>query len=253
MYAAERQQRILEMARAASRVEVAGTAEALDVTPETIRRDLSALERRGLLRRVHGGAIPVERLEAEPTFDARLGRRTEAKRRIATRALEEIAEGATVLLDAGSTTLAIAEALPPGRALTVVTNSPAIGALLAARPSIELLLLGGRVRPTTGAAVGPWTETALAGLRVDVAFLGANGFGATTGATTPDHTEAATKSAMLRAGRTTVVVADSSKADAVQLHCFATLEEVDVLITDAELDADIAEEIRAVGPKVVLA
>ena len=138
VYAAERQQRIIAEARRDGRVEVAALAEALDVTPETVRRDLTVLERRGTLRRVHGGAIPVERLELEPTLASRTGRLAEEKRRIATIAVEQVPVEGTVLLDAGSTTLAVAELFPREGDVTVLTNSVAAAALLTANPGVPL-------------------------------------------------------------------------------------------------------------------
>ncbi|WP_431843037.1 DeoR/GlpR family DNA-binding transcription regulator [Calidifontibacter indicus] len=110
MYAAERHRRIVEEARRTGRVAVAELAGSLGVTPETVRRDLTSLEEHGTVRRMHGGAIPVERLE--PTLATRTARSTDEKRRIAARALDEIPADGAVLLDSGSTTLAIAALIP---------------------------------------------------------------------------------------------------------------------------------------------
>jgi len=253
MYATERQQRILAEARAAGRVEVASLAETLAVTPETIRRDLTALEQRGSLRRVHGGAIPVERLEAEPTLASRSSQRTDVKRRIAARVLQELPAGATVLLDAGSTTQALVDLLPVDTDLTVITNSIPAAAALAGRPGIDLYLVGGRVRGVTAAAVGDWAGAALAGVVVDVAVMGTNGISAARGLTTPDQAEAQAKRAMVAAARRVVVATDSSKAGDDHLHRFADLADVDLVVTDADLADDVAEELRAAGPEVVTA
>ncbi len=253
MYAAERQQRILTEARRAGRVEVAALAESLEVAAETVRRDLTALERRGTLRRVHGGAIPVERLELEPTLAARSSRLTDVKRRIAARVLDELPTGGTVLLDSGSTTQALVELLPPDVDLTVLTNSVAAASALSTHPGVTLYLLGGRVRGVTGAAVGEWATHALADVTVDLAVLGTNGFSVARGLTTPDQAEALVKQAMVRAARRVVVATDSSKAGDDHLHRFATLDEVDVLVTDRDLADDVAAEVRAVGPEVVTA
>lgn len=253
MYAAERQQRILAQAREAGRVEVASLAESLGVATETVRRDLTALELRGSLRRVHGGAIPVERLELEPTLATRSSRLTDVKRRIAARVLDELPTGGTVLLDAGSTTHAVVQLLPPDLDLTVVTNSVAAAATLATHPGVTLYLLGGRVRGITGAAVGEWATAALDGLVVDVAVVGTNGFSATRGLTTPDQAEARVKAAMVRCARRVVVATDSSKAGDDHLHRFARLGEVDLLVTDTDLSDDVAAELRAAGPEVVTA
>lgn len=253
MYAPERQQAILATARADGRVEVAALAETLKVTPETVRRDLTALERLGVLRRVHGGALPVERLEVEPTLATRRDQFAAEKLRIAARALDELPREGTVLLDSGSTTLALAEMFPRDRELTVVTNSIAIASALHGHHGVDLYVFGGRIRTRTGAAVGSWATTALADVSVDVAILGTNGFSVRRGMTTPDQAEAVAKRAMVAAGRRCVVLADSSKAELVHFHRFAELDDVALLITDRRLDEETAERLEASGTDVVRA
>lgn len=253
MYATERQQRILTEARRDGRAEVAALAEALGVTSETIRRDLTALERRGVLRRVHGGAIPVERLELEPSLTTRANSRADVKFRVAARVLQELPTEGTLILDAGSTTQSIVGLLPRDCRLTIITNSLPTAATLSTFPHISLLVLGGRVRGVTGACVGDWTESALAGLIVDVAVIGTNGISAERGLTTPNHDEALAKRAMVRAARKTIVAMDSTKAGDDHLHRFASLAEVDLVVTDSDIADDVAEEIRAAGPEVVTA
>ena len=253
MYAAERQQRIIAEARRAGRVEVTALADDLGVATETIRRDLTALERRGSLRRVHGGAIPVERLEVEPSLASRSGRLTEVKRRIAARALDQLPSGGSIILDSGTTTRAVAELLPPDLDVTVLTNSLSAASVLATHPGVALDLLGGRGRGQSGAAVGDWTVRALNDVVVDVAFIGTNGFSVARGLTTPDQSEALVKRAMVASARTAIVLSDSSKAGDDHLHRFAELGDIDVLVTDTDLDDDVAAEIRAAGPDVVTA
>jgi DeoR family fructose operon transcriptional repressor len=253
MYAAERQQRIIAEARRAGRVEVTALADSLGVATETIRRDLTALERRGSLRRVHGGAIPVERFEVEPSLATRSGRLTDVKRRIAARALDQLPSGGSIILDSGTTTGAVAELLPPDLDLTVLTNSLSAASVLATHPGVSLYLLGGRVRGQTGAAVGDWTVRALTDVVVDVALIGTNGFSVARGLTTPDQSEALVKRAMVASARTAIVLSDSSKAGDAHLHRFAELGDIDILITDTDLDDDVAAEIRAAGPDVVTA
>ena len=253
MYAAERQHRIVEQARADGRVEVASVAAALGVTPETVRRDLTILERHGVLRRVHGGAIPLENLGFEPRLAVRQERYTAEKERIAKRALDELPAEGTVLIDAGSTTQILAENLPYDRELTVVTNSVPVAAAVAGRDNLTLYVVGGRVRGRTMAAVGEWTTHALAGVAVDVAFLGTNGLSVRRGLTTPDQDEAASKRAMAAASRRVVVLCDHSKIGTDHFAQFATLADVDTVITDTELDDETAAEIEAAGPTVVRA
>jgi DeoR family fructose operon transcriptional repressor len=253
MYAEERQQRIVELARAAGRVDGAALAVELNVTPETIRRDLSTLERHGLLRRVHGGAIPVERLGFEPALSARDAVLVAEKERIAKAALAELPAEGAVLVDAGTTTARRAEILPMDRELTVVTNALPIAMALSTRPNVTVLMVGGRVRGRTQAAVDAWALAALRDLYVDVAFLGTNGISPERGLTTPDTTEAAVKRAMIQSSRRSVVLVDHTKLGTDHLARFGDLDEIDTVITDTGADAELVERLRAAGPRVVLA
>ena len=253
MYAEERQLWIVERARSVGRVEVAALAEELSVTTETVRRDLTTLERHALLRRVHGGAIPIERLGFEPALAARDSVLTAEKERIARLALAELPDEGTILLDAGTTTARLADILPSDRELVVLTNALPIAMSLSVRPNITVLMIGGKVRGLTQAAVDAWALQALADSYVDVAFIGTNGITIERGLTTPDTTESAVKRAMIRAARRTVVLADHTKVGQDHLSRFATLDEIDTLITDSGLDAQLAEELRGQGPRVVLA
>jgi DeoR family fructose operon transcriptional repressor len=255
MYAEERQQAIASLVIANGRASVADLAQAYDVTTETVRRDLAALERSGVLHRVHGGAVPVRALHlVEAGVGEREATRAEHKDAIAAAATELLPqEGSTVLLDAGTTTARIAAHLPPDRELVVVTNSVPVAARLAAMPSISLQLLGGRVRGITQAAVGEQALRVLDTLRVDMAFIGTNGISVRHGLSTPDSEEAAVKRAMVNAANYVVAVADSSKVGREDFVSFAPLSSVDTLITDAEItDAD-RTELTEHGVEVVVA
>jgi DeoR family transcriptional regulator, fructose operon transcriptional repressor len=253
LFAEQRQQRIVEQARQAGRVDVAELAAELAVTPETVRRDLTALERQGVLRRVHGGAIPVERLGFEPGFAARDAVRRAEKERIAKAALSELPVEGSILLDAGTTTARLAEVMPVNRDLIVVTNSLPIALSLSVRPGLTVRLVGGRVRGRTQAVVDDWALRVLGDTYVDVAFVGTNGISVERGLTTPDPAEAAVKQAMLAAARRVVVLADHTKVGAAHFARFGGLREVAVLITDSGLDADVAARLEAAGPTVVRA
>ena len=253
MYAEERQQHILDRARAAGRVDVNSLAETLDVTPETVRRDLTILERHGVLRRVHGGAIPVERLGFEPGVETRTERYVAEKERIAKAALPHLPDEGTILLDAGTTTLRLAEIIPRDHELTIVTNSLPIATMVAQHPGLSLYLLGGRVRGRTLAAVGAWVTDALSDVFVDVAFIGTNGLSVERGLTTPDQSEAAAKRAMITAARRSVVLTDHTKTGVDHFSRFAELSDIAAVITDDGLDPETAAEIEALGPEVVLA
>lgn len=253
MYAPERHQAILEQARSNGRVEVRELAELLSVTPETIRRDLTSLERRGLVRRAHGGAIPVERSVVGPAVTDRNAIQVAEKRAIATAALEELPDGGSIIIDAGTTTIALAELLPADRQLTVVTHSLPVAMALAGRDNIELHMLGGQVRATSRASVGTWTHQMVSMVSVDVAFLSINGITPERGLTTHNIAEAAVKSAMIKASRRSIVLADHSKFGREEFGRVAPLAAIDTIITDAATNADLIHEVEAAGPDVVLA
>ncbi|GIF72669.1 DeoR/GlpR family DNA-binding transcription regulator [Asanoa siamensis] len=253
MYAEERQEEIRRLARAQGRVDVTALADAFQVTAETVRRDLTVLERAGVLRRVHGGAIPVERIGFEPALAARDSVLITEKERIAKAALAELPDEGAVILDAGSTTARLAQALPADRELSVVVNSPVLATLLGTRANLTVLLLGGRVRGKTLATVDDWALRPLADMYVDVAFMGTNGCSVERGLTTPDPAEATVKRAMIAAARRVVLLADHTKIGNDYLARFGGLSDLDVLITDTGLDAELAGDVEAAGVRVVRA
>ncbi|MEV4543988.1 transcriptional regulator, DeoR family [Micromonospora echinaurantiaca] len=253
MYAEERQQEIVRLARSNGRVDVATLADSLQVTAETIRRDLTTLERAGVLRRVHGGAIPMERIGFEPALAARDSVLIEEKERIAKLALAEVPQEGAIILDAGTTTARLAEALPTDRELTVVVNSPVLATILGTRPNLNVLLLGGRLRGRTLATVDDWALRPLADLYVDVAFLGTNGCSVERGLTTPDPAEAAVKRAMISAARRVVLLADHTKIGNDYFARFGSLSDLDLLITDLGVDEELASDVEAAGVRVVRA
>ncbi|MGH3645998.1 MAG: DeoR/GlpR family DNA-binding transcription regulator [Micromonosporaceae bacterium] len=253
MYAEERHQEILRLARANGRVDVTALADGFDVAAETIRRDLTTLERAGVLRRVHGGAIPVERLGFEPALATRDAVLTTEKERIAKAALAEVPEEGAIILDAGTTTARLAHALPVDRELTVVVNSPVLAATLGTRTNLNVLLIGGRIRGKTLATVDDWALRPLADLYVDVAFMGTNGVSVQRGLTTPDPAEAAVKRAMIAAARRAVLLADHTKIGNDYLSRFGALTDLDLIISDTGLDPDLTEDIEAAGVRVIRA
>jgi DeoR family transcriptional regulator, fructose operon transcriptional repressor len=255
MYAEERQQAIASLVLSNGRASVAELAEAYDVTTETVRRDLAVLDKAGLVRRVHGGAVPARALHlVESGVGERESTRADYKDAIAAAAVDFFPiSGGSVLLDAGTTTARIAARLPTDRELVVVTNSVPIAARLAGVPSVNLQLLGGRVRGLTQAAVGEQVLRYLDTLRVDMAFIGTNAISVRHGLSTPDGEEAAVKRAMVQCANYVVVAADSSKIGREEFVSFAPLSSVDTLLTDSEIaDAD-REELTRNGVEVVTA
>ncbi|UNX53850.1 DeoR/GlpR family DNA-binding transcription regulator [Georgenia sp. TF02-10] len=254
MYAEERQHLITSTAHGEGRVSVTRLAERFGVTAETIRRDLELLDRRGVLRRVHGGAVPVDKVRlSEPALPQRAVTHVAEKKRIARAALAHLPTGpGSIVLDAGTTTGHLAQLLPDDPDLVTITNSLPAAAALTGRAS-GVFLLGGRVRGLTQAAVGTDAERALARTRVDVAFLGTNGLTPAHGASTPDPAEAAVKRAMVQAARRVVVLADAAKIGQEHLVSFASLEEIDVLVTDASISIEDRQALEARNLEVVVA
>ncbi|BCW57006.1 DeoR family fructose operon transcriptional repressor [Paenarthrobacter nicotinovorans] len=263
MFAEERQQLISALVAERGRVSVTDLADRFSITTETVRRDLAALEVSGNLRRVHGGAVPSDRLSTrEESILERAVQRQIEKLRIANAALGLIPELTTgsILLDAGSTTETLADLLaqrtPPANGndeLVVITHAIPIAGKLSSTPGIALQILGGRVRGLTQAAVGQSTVEAAYKLRPDIAFVGANGIHATFGLSTPDPEEAAVKAAFVTSARRVVALADSSKLDSETLVQFATLKDVDTLITDSQPSPELAAALADAGVDVVIA
>ncbi|PZE63528.1 DeoR/GlpR family DNA-binding transcription regulator [Curtobacterium sp. MCBD17_021] len=262
MYATERHEAITAALQSAGRVSVAGLAEHLDVTTETVRRDLDALETLGVLRRVHGGAVPVDRSSlVELSVAEREGQHGPEKTAIARAAMRLVPPTFTgsIALDAGTTSGAVAMELArwtpadAGTTITVITNSVPIASTLQHSAHVELHLLGGRVRGVTSAAVGTATVDQIGALRPDVAFVGTNGLSAGFGLSTPDEHEAAVKGAYVRAARRSVVLADAAKHGVEALMRFARLDEVDTLVTDQAPPADLAGALADADVEVVVA
>jgi DeoR family transcriptional regulator, fructose operon transcriptional repressor len=261
MFAEERHTRIAELVAAKGRVSVAELADRFDITKETVRRDLAVLENERILRRVHGGAVGTDKAStSEQPLSSRQSQHHEEKSRIAAKALEMIPSAAgSIVLDAGTTTEQLAELLverPPasdGDGLLVITHAVPIASLIANSPALQLELLGGRVRGLTRAGVGPHTIRQLGDLRPDIAFVGTNGVHADFGLSTPDSLEASVKAAIVHSARRVVVLADSSKLDEETLVRFATLKDVDTLITDAPPAGELAGALADADVEVVIA
>ncbi len=264
MFAEERQQLIVGLVAASGRASVTDLAERFNITTETVRRDLAALEAAGTVRRVHGGAVAPDRFSTtEQSVLDRTVQRQPEKKRIAEAALALIPRGlaGSILIDAGTTTEDLADLLAARRAgsgsddvdLVVITNALPIAAKLSGEAGVDLHLLGGKVRGLTQAAVGPNTVDAARRLRPDIAFIGANGIDAAFGLSTPDPEEAAVKAAFVQSARRIVVLADSSKLGAETLVQFAALKDLDTLITDAAPGPELAAALADAGVEVVLA
>jgi DeoR family fructose operon transcriptional repressor len=246
----DRQHAIYLLALGQGSVDVADLARRYGVTTETIRRDLSDMQTRNLVRRVHGGAVPVERISHEPILAAREVVNAEEKLRIATKAVDEVPERGSVIIDSGSTTQRLAAVFPVDRDVHVVTNSLTAALTLSRRGLGQLTVLGGAVRTNTLAMVDETTRAELQHMTVDVLFTSCDGLSFQHGLTTPYRQEHMIKRAMIERARRVVALVDQSKFGNVQMFSFAAFDEIDVLVTDTRADPEAAAILSSHGISV---
>jgi DeoR family transcriptional regulator of aga operon len=253
MNATDRRQRTLELLADRGEVSVSELSREAGVSEMTIRRDLEALEREGLLRRVHGGAISSVSRGYEPPFALRAGRGGDAKARIGKLAATLVDEGETVIIDVGSTTLELARALGDSARLTVVTPSLRVAEVLGASGDVRVIVTGGIARHGELSLVGDLAERAFSELHCDTVFLGAGGVDARAGVTEFNLEDTRVKRAALTSARRCVVLADASKLGRVALASVCSLERVDVLVTDDSASRDALSPITDSGVEVLTA
>jgi DeoR family transcriptional regulator of aga operon len=248
----ERRRRICELLREDGRVTVDALATRFGTSQVTIRADLSTLESAGALTRTHGGALLREETD-EPLGVKQLQHHAE-KVRIAQAAVALIHEGETIILDSGTTTAEIARAIRKAelQSINVITNALNVAALLMDVPAVRLIVPGGILRPESNSLSGPMAEAALANLRADRLYLGADGLDSEIGVMTPHLGEAELNAKMIRISQQVVVVADSSKLLRRNIALIAKVEQIHMLITDRAAPAEAVDELRRRGVEVRL-
>jgi DeoR family transcriptional regulator, fructose operon transcriptional repressor len=247
----ERRLRIAQRVLERGRVDVGELAADFGVTGETIRRDLTELQRERLVRRVHGGAVPWRGSVIVPRLEVREGHNVAEKRRIATAAADEVPQHGAIIIDSGSTALQLADILDRDRELTVITNHVPIIRSLSTSERPEVVVLGGTLRRRTMAFVDETGVETLRGINADVAFIGCDGLSPERGFTTPYREEVAIKRAMIAAARRVVMMFDHSKIGNEQLYRFAEIHEVDIIYTDHGVDDATVALLQGQGPEVV--
>lgn len=226
-----RQREIVEIVTDNSGCSVDELAETMDCSKATIRRDLNTLADQQLIERSHGGAVPATSVGDEQTYRQREVQNLDAKQAIAERALQEIHDHQVVFFDAGSTTMQIAQQLPPNEQLLTVTNSP-LQAMELDDSGIDVKLTGGSLRSPTYALVGPSAEQFMERMTFDLLFLGTNAINPTEGLMTPNEAEANIKALMIEKSNRVILVGDRSKFDKQSFISFASFEDLDMFITD---------------------
>ena len=264
LLAEQRRALILDEVRRRGGVRVNELTRRLNVSDMTVRRDLDALSRQGVVEKVHGGAVPVaEASTHEPGFEAKSALELTAKQDIARAAAAMVVPGSAIALSGGTTTYALAHLLLDVPDLTVVTNSMRVADVFhtarqtepggAGRPGAAMVVLTGGVRTPSDSLVGPVADQAIRSLHFDVLFLGVHGISVEAGLSTPNLGEAETNRRLVGSARRVVVVADHTKWGTVGLSSFATLDQVDTLVTDAGLSARDRAEIAELLPGLVVA
>ncbi len=247
----ERQLSLLNVLQTRGRILAADVSVELGVSADTVRRDLRELEERGLLRRVHGGALPPH--GDIPPFAARARRAPEAKTSIARRAAELIEDGQLVILDGGTTTLAVAQALRHDLQATIVTTSPPVAVALAEHRGTRVRVIGGQLRHDALVTVGAETVRALTGIRADLVMLGVCGLHPEAGVTTEDFEEGDVKRAMIAGAADVVALADHDKLGTAMPVYVAPIASITKLVTDADADARSLAPYRDAGIEVLKA
>ncbi|TWP53868.1 DeoR/GlpR transcriptional regulator [Lentzea tibetensis] len=241
MLAAQRRDLLLERLRTDGRVIAKDLAAELDLSEDSIRRDLRDLAAAGLCQRVYGGALPVS--PAIVDYGARRDVEVSGKQRVAAVAAELVAPGSTAIIDGGTTALAVVRALPLDLRATVVTHSPTVASALADHQAVDVYLIGGRLFKHSMVSCGAAAVEAARGLHADVFLLGVTGVHPEAGLTTGDADEAAMKRALARQAADTYVLASSEKIGAASRFSVLPLTEVAGVITDASADNPTVREL----------
>jgi len=253
LFAEERKNKILELLRKKGKVLVPDLCETFNVSPATTRNDLNELEKTGLLKRTHGGAINISRAGFEPDYQQRGIKNLEQKEKIAKKALEYVDEGDIILLDTGTTTLQFSKMLKSKKNITIVVNDTEIARELEDSDDINVILIGGNLRRKFHCTVGPIATQILNDLNVDKAFMATNGISLEKGLTTPDLTQAEVKEIMIKISSEVILLCDSSKFGKNSFARVDTLSNIDRIITDDNIDREYAKELESLGIDVVIA
>ncbi|WP_291635782.1 DeoR/GlpR family DNA-binding transcription regulator [Clostridium sp.] len=250
MFAEERKSKILDRINKYSKVKVCDLSQRYEVSEVTIRRDLQELEEDKLIKRVHGGAILNHNTKFEPTFSEKIDKFYDEKESVGKLAASIIADGDTIAIDTGTTTLSIAKYIV-AKNITVLTNSLDIAYELAKKPDVEVIVTGGALRWETRAMVGSVADNTLKNFRVDKAFIGTNGICIIDGLTTPNIIEANTKREMIKIAKQTIVVCDHTKFGTVSFAKIVDLDSVDMIITDNQLENELLEKFEEKGVQIM--
>ena len=252
MLAIDRQRRILDLLRQSESLRTAEISEQLGVTDETVRKDFELLEKRGELKRIHGGASRLERVRPDLPFHERQGVRRDEKQAIARLAASRIQPNETIFLDASSTVLTLTEFLPD-IPLTILTNALGVFTALSDRPNFDLMCTGGLFDAKSRSFIGLTAEQALQRYNIHRMFLSGSGLDLERGVSESNARQAAFKERVVTHAEDVVFLADHSKLGKKASFFFAPLGELSCVITDAAADDSICSDVQEAGLEVLVA
>lgn len=251
MLTSQRKTFILERLKRDGQIVAKSLSAELELSEDTIRRDLRELAQDGLLQRVHGGALPASSAVAD--FKTRQTIATDAKRAIAHAAARTVLEGSVVIVDGGTTAVELVRALPKTLRATIVTHSPSIAVETLEYPLLEVVLIGGKLFKHSVVAVGAATLEGYARVRADLCFVGATALHPQIGLTTGDLEEAHVKRAMIEASAETTVMASAEKLGAASSFVIAPITQVTTIITASDVPESVTAAFSALGVSVTRA
>ena len=251
LFAQERKSQILDLVNKRKKVTVAELCDYFKVSSATIRNDLKDLQLKGLLIRTHGGAIEKNKMGFELDMRHRKTQNLAEKQKIANIAINLIEDGDKIILDTGTTTLELAKLLYQKKEITVVTNDIEIARVLEDHNTIQIILMGGIIRKKFHCTVGILGNELCGGLRTDKAFMGVNALSLANGASTPDIYQAQAKKSMIAIANKVILLCDSSKIGRVSFVQFATLKDIDTIVTDS-MDEKTRAKFEENGVEVLL-
>jgi DeoR/GlpR family transcriptional regulator of sugar metabolism len=253
----DRRRKIVEIVQESGSMTVAELCELFNVSEMTIRRDLRDLDKDGVLRRVHGGAVSNLGRSYEPPYTIRTTTQSESKKAIGEKAAELVVDGDSIALDIGTTTLEIAKALKGKRNLTILTASLPIAnevvSNLSLNSDVRLILTGGIVRPGELSLVGYLAERTFNDFHVDKAFVGVGGLSLDDGLTEYNIEDARVKRSLIDHANERIVVADSTKLGRTTFGAVAPLSIVDKVVTDAGIQEELAQALKERKIELIIA
>lgn len=252
MIITERHEHILSNLKQNGKVEVQQLSTELEVSEVTIRKDLRLLEDKGLLFRTHGGATQTNPYTSDKPVQVKELVHSEEKNSIAQEAIKLIGDNDSVILGSGTSILAMARSLQPEGRLNVITAAINVSMALAGNENIEILQLGGQLRHSSTSVVGPYAEQFLENITCGMLFLGVDGIDLDFGITTTNLSEASLNQKFIEVAQSTVVLADSSKFGKRGFGRICNLDQIQHIITDDGVSAEVVQELENRGVKVTL-